>query len=158
VAYSDRGEFYVEVRERDFHETLAAIRKKRNTSILQRLQSANAWYENDSQRMNVNDTHRDLARLAVEEGLIPELPRWVMQANTLTEKQPEPCPSCAVIPKAGAILCVNCNHIFNVIQAYRNTRIAYGAVEMDRLTAEEWKIVNQIKADRDKAKGKAGLA
>jgi hypothetical protein len=108
--------------------------------------------------MNVNDTHRDLARLAVEEGLIPELPRWVMQANTLTEKQPEPCPSCAVIPKAGAILCVNCNHIFNVVQAYKNTRIAYGAVEMDRLTAEEWKIVNQIKADRDKAKGKAGLA
>jgi hypothetical protein len=53
---------------------------------------------------------------------------------------------------------VNCNHIFNVIQAYKNTRIAYGAVEMDRLTAEEWKIVNQIKADRDKAKGKAGLA
>jgi hypothetical protein len=158
VAYSDRGEFYVEVRERDFHETLTAIRKKRNTSILQRLQSANAWYENDSQRMNVNDTHRDLARLAVEEGLIPELPRWVMQANTLTEKQPEPCPSCAVIPRAGAILCVNCNHIFNVIQAYKNTRIAYGAVEMDRLTAEEWKIVNQIKAERDKAKGKAGLA
>ena len=40
----------------------------------------------------------------------------------------------------------------------KNTRIAYGAVEMDRLTAEEWKIVNQIKAERDKAKGKAGLA
>ena len=71
VAYSDRGEFYVEVRERDFHETLTAIRKKRNTSILQRLQSANAWYENDSQRMNVNDTHRDMARLAVEEGSDP---------------------------------------------------------------------------------------
>ena len=67
-------------------------------------------------------------------------------------------PSCAAIPKAGAILCVNCHHIFNVVQAYKNTRIAYGAVEMDRLTAEEWKIVNQIKAERDKAKGKAGLA
>ena len=71
VAYSDKGEFYVEVRERDFHVSLATIRTKRNTSILQRLRSANAWYENDSQRMNVNDTHRDLARLAVEEGLIP---------------------------------------------------------------------------------------
>jgi len=43
-------------------------------------------------------------------------------------------------------------------RVYKNTRIAYGAVEMDRLTAEEWKIVNQIKAERDKAKGKAGLA
>jgi len=155
VAYSDRGEFYVEVRERDFHETLNAIRKKRNTSILQRLQSANAWYENDSQRMNVNDTHRDLARLALDEGLIPELPRWVMQANTITEKLPEPCPSCMMIPKAGAILCVNCRHIFDVVEAYRNTRIAYGAVEMDRLTAEQWKTVEQIKAERDRARGKA---
>jgi uncharacterized Zn finger protein (UPF0148 family) len=154
VAYNERGEFYVEVRERDFHETFAAIRQKRNASILQRLQSANAWYENDSQRMNVNDTHRDLARLAVDEGLIAELPRWVMQANTLTDKQPDPCPACAVIPKHGSILCVNCGQIFDVVAAYKNTRIAYGAVEMDRLTAEEWKIVNQIKAERDKAKGK----
>jgi hypothetical protein len=153
VAYSDTGEFYVQVLERDFHETLAAIRKKRNSSILQRLQSANAWYENDSQRMNINDIHRDLARLAVEEGLIPELPRWVMQANTLTENQPEPCPSCANTPKVGAILCINCRHIFNVVQAYKNAVIAYGAVEMDRLTAQEWKIVNQIKAERDLAKG-----
>ncbi len=70
--------------------------KSATVSILQRLQSANAWYENDSQRMNVNDTHRDLARLAVEEGLIPELPRWVMQANTLTDKQPDPCPGVPV--------------------------------------------------------------
>jgi uncharacterized Zn finger protein (UPF0148 family) len=154
VAYSDRGEFYVGVRERDFHELLGAVRKKRNASILQRLQSANAWYENDSQRMNVNDTHRDLARLAIAEGLIADLPRWVMQANTLAEKQPDPCPSCVVFPKAGAILCVNCGHIFDVVAAYKNTRIAYGAVEMDRLSAEEWKVVNQIKADRDKAKGK----
>ena len=154
VAYNDRGEFYVEVRERDFHETLAAVRSKRNSSILQRLQSANAWYENDSQRMNVNDTHRDLARLAVEEGLIPELPRWVMQANMLTDKHPDPCPSCAVIPKAGAILCVNCHHIFDVLQAYKLSRIAYTAVEMERLTADEWKTANHLKAERDKARGK----
>src|ERR1700728_1460688 len=155
VAYSDRGEFYVEVRERDFHELLGAVRKKRNASILQRLQSANAWYENDSQRMNVNDTHRDLARLALDEGLIAELPRWGMQANHITDKQPEPCPSCVAIPKPGAILCTNCRHIFDVVQAYKNTRIAYGAVEMDRLTTEEWKIVEQIKAERDRARGKS---
>jgi hypothetical protein len=134
------------------------VRQKRNASILQRLQSANTWYENDSQRMNVNDTHRDLARLAVEEGLIAELPRWVMQANLATNKQPDPCPSCASIPKAGAILCTNCGHIYDVIAAYKNTRIAYGSVEMDRLSAAEWKIVNQIKAERDRAKGKAATA
>jgi hypothetical protein len=158
VAYTDRGEFYVEVHVRDFHEVLGAVRQKRNASLLQRLQSANAWYENDSQRMNVNDTHRDMARLAFEEGLIPELPRWVMQANMLMEQQPDPCPSCASIPKAGAILCINCHHIFDVVQAYKHARIAYDSVEMGRLTAEEWKIVNKIKAERDQAKGKAGVA
>ncbi len=158
VAYTDRGEFYVEVHVRDFHEALGAVRQKRNASLLQRLQSANAWYENDSQRMNVNDTHRDMARLAFEEGLIPELPRWVMQANMLMEKQPDPCPSCASIPKAGAILCINCHHIFDVVQAYKHARIAYDSVEMGRLTADEWKIVNKIKAERDQAKGKAGVA
>jgi len=78
-----------------------------------------------------------------------------MQANTLMDKHPEPCPSCAVTPRFGAILCVNCNNIFDVLQAYKNTRIGYGAVEMERLTAEEWKIVEQIKAERDKARGKA---
>ncbi len=60
----------------------------------------------------------------------------------LTDKQPDPCPACTVIPKAGAIVCTNCNHIFNVLQAYKLGRIAYQAVEMDRLTAEEWKTAN----------------
>jgi uncharacterized Zn finger protein (UPF0148 family) len=78
-----------------------------------------------------------------------------MQANLITDKQPEPCPSCVAIPKPGAILCTNCHHIFDVVQAYKNTRIAYGAVEMDRLTAEQWKIVEQIKAERDRARGKS---
>jgi hypothetical protein len=40
-------------------------------------------------------------------------------------------------------------------RVYKNTRIGYGDVAMDRLTAEEWKIVDRIKAERDKAKGKA---
>lgn len=153
TAYTDTGEFYVEVYEVDFHEELQKRRSARNESILRRLQSANSWYENDDQRNMVNDTHRTLARLAVEEGLIPELPRWVMQANVIAGKQPDACPSCASVPKAGAILCINCNHIFNVLEAYKQTRIAYGAVEMDRLTAEEWKMANQIKAQRDKARG-----
>ena len=154
VAYNDRGEFYIEVRELNFHELLDSVRSKRNRSVLQRLQSANAWYENDSQRMNVNDTHRDLARLALDEGLIPELPRWVMQANLATHKQPDPCPSCAAIPRAGAIVCTNCNYIFDVIEAYKQARIPYGAVWMERLTTEEWKTVDAIKAQRDKTKGR----
>jgi hypothetical protein len=156
VAYNDLGEFYVDVQEREFHELLSSVRQKRNESLLRRLQSANSWYENDSQRMNVNDSHRDIARLALHEGLISELPKWVLQSSISMEKQPDLCPSCASQPKMGAILCVNCRHIFDVVAAYKNARIAYGAVEMDRLTAEEWKIVNQIKAERDKAKGKAG--
>ncbi|MDE2102631.1 MAG: hypothetical protein KGL39_35625 [Patescibacteria group bacterium] len=153
VAYNDLGEFYVEVKERDFHESLDALRRRRNQSILARLEAANGWYENDTQRMNVNDMHRAMARLALAEGLIQELPRWVLQANTLQSKSADPCPSCAEIPKAGAILCVNCNYIFDVLEAYKQARIGYGSLEMDRLNAEEWKTVNRIKAERDKARG-----
>lgn len=155
VAYSDSGEFYVDVQIRDFDETLATVRNKRNTSILNRLQSANSWYENDSQRMNVNDTHRDLARLAVEEGLIPELPRWVMQANQLIEKRPDPCPACASVPKTGALICTNCrDYVFDVIAAYKHALIAYGHVSMDRMDAKGWAEIEAIKADRDRARAK----
>jgi hypothetical protein len=153
VAFDDRGELYVNVVYKDFHEMLARIRAKRNDTLLRRLQSANSWYENDSQRMNVNDTHRDMARLALSEGLIPELPRWVMQAHQSHEKQADPCPSCQTIPKIGAILCVNCGQIFQILEAFKNRRIRYDSVEMEGLTAEEWVIAHKIHADRQKAKG-----
>jgi hypothetical protein len=146
-------EMYVEVKVRNFMEIMDSVKRRRNASLLQRLQSANSWYENDDQRMNVNDTHREMARLAMEEGLIPELPRWVMQANMLTTKQPDPCPVCQVVPKLGAILCVNCAQVFDVLAAFKLGRIRYDSVEMERLTAEEWKVANQIKAERDRARG-----
>ena len=63
-------------------------------------------------------------------------------------------PLCTAIPKAGAILCVTVATSSTCSSAYKQTRIAYGAVEMDRLTAQEWKIANQIKAERELAKGK----
>jgi hypothetical protein len=61
------------------------------------------------------------------------------------------------IPKAGAILCTNCNHVFNPLEAYRNTKIAYGAVEMDRMTELEWKIADQLKAQRDHIRAGRGV-
>lgn len=78
-----------------------------------------------------------------------------MQANQPDVKTPDPCPSCVAIPKEGAILCVNCGHIYNVVQAFKNGRIAYGAVEMERLSAEEWVEVNAIQAERKAQKEKA---
>lgn len=153
IAFDESGEFYVKQVERDFHRTMEASTHLRNATIMRRLQSAQSWYENDAMRNYVTDPYRDMARLAHQEGLIPELPRWVMTQNLIQEKQADPCPSCMVIPKTGAILCVNCEHIFDVIAAFKNTRIAFGAVEMERLTADEWKIVNQIQAERQKAKG-----
>lgn len=152
TAYTDTGEFYIELDEVDFHEEFARVRTRRNGSILRRLQSANSWYENDEQRMLVNDIHRALARLAVEEGLIPELPRWVMQANTLHVKQPEACPSCQVVPKPGAIQCANCSYIIDVVETFRvrPSACVYGSAEMDRLTPEQWKEVDAIHAERVK--------
>jgi hypothetical protein len=151
VTYVD-GALVMDEEERDFHELLGIVRTRRNQSLMHDIQQANGWYENDAQRNNVNDSHRDKARMAKREGLIDVMPRWVLVDNLTMEKQPDPCPSCAVVPKAGAILCINCNHIFNVVAAYKNTRIAYGCAEFDRLTAEEWKEVNIIKQERDKMK------
>lgn len=156
VSYVD-GELVMEEEERDFHELLGIVRKRRNVSLIGQIQKANSWHENLEQNKNVNDVHRDMARLAFKEGIIPELPRWVLQASMSMEKQPDPCPSCMEIPKSGAILCVNCNHTFSPLEAYRQTRIAYGAVEMDRMTSEEWKIADQIKAERDKRRAGRGV-
>jgi hypothetical protein len=156
VVYVD-GELVMEEEERDFHELLALVRTKRNQSLLRDIQQANNWHENPQQALNVNDTHRDKARMAKREGLIPQLPKWVLDESALTEKQPDGCPVCMEIPKSGAIQCVNCSHIFNVIEAYKLARIAYGAVEFDRLTADEWKIVDRIKAERDRNRPKAAV-
>ena len=109
--------------------------------------------------MNVNDSHRDMARLAVERRVDPRITTLGDASQHAHREAARALPELRGHAQGRRhYLCVNCSHIFNVIQAYKNTRIAYGAVEMDRLTAEEWKIVNQIKAERDKAKDKAGAA
>ena len=117
VAYTDKGEFYVEVRERDFHEAreLPSGKQAQCVRSLQRLQSANAWYENDSQRMNVNDTHRELARVA-RGGRTDSRIAAVGDAGQYCsmEKQPDPMPQLRFDSQVmGAILCVNCRHIFS---------------------------------------------
>lgn len=154
VTFAD-GELVMDEQERDFHEMLAMVRGKRNQSLLRDVQQSNAWYENDEQRKNVNDSHREKARMALREKLIPALPRWCLDDSSLTEKHADPCPVCRVVPLAGSIMCVNCNYILDVVETYRlrPSECAYGSAEMDRLTAEQWVIVNKIKADRDKVRG-----
>lgn len=151
VSFID-GELVMEEEERDFHELLGVVKQKRNQSILRDLQEANSWYENDEQRKNVNDSHRDKARMAKSEGLIPELPRWVLQDSMLTEKQPDACPSCRVIPKANAIICTNCEYVLDVVETFRlrPSACVYGSAEMDRLSPEQWKVVDAIHAERTK--------
>ena len=153
ISYDEgTGEFFVSSHKRNFHEIMAKVKSKRNGSILKALQAANSWYENDHQRHFVNDTHRDLARLALDEGLIPELPRWVMQANISDQKQPDPCPVCMTVPKAGAILCINCSQVFNVLEAFKLGRVKYDSVDMERLTKDEWE--DRQRAARSAAEGK----
>lgn len=153
VNYQD-GELVMDEEERDFHALLGTVRLKRNQSLLRDIQQANAWYENEEQRKNVNDSHRDKARMAKREGLIPVLPRWVLDESSLTEQPVEGCPACKAVPNAGAILCTNCGQIFNVVEAYRNGRITFDSVEMDRLDAAGWAEVEKIKTVRDKNRPK----
>lgn len=152
----DKDELFVDTHKRSFSEIYAKVKGKQKSSILRVLQRANSWYENDHQRHFVNDTHRDLARLAKAEGYIEELPRWVMQ-DTQDPTPVEPCPACRVEPKAGAIICVNCSHVFDIVAAYKLARIAYGSVDMDRLDAAGWAEVDKIKAERDKIRAKKAI-
>jgi hypothetical protein len=152
VTYVD-GELVMDEQERDFHQLLGIVRHKRNQSLLRDIQQANSWHENPETAKNVNDSHRDKARMAKREGLIDVMPRWVLIDNSSMEKQPDGCPICKNIPKHGAIQCVECSYVFHVLEGYRLGRIQYGSVEFDRLSAEEWKLANALKAERDKARG-----
>lgn len=153
VNYVD-GEIVMDEEERDFHALLGIVRAKRNQALLRDIQQANGWYENDEQRKNVNDSHRDKARMAKREGIIPVLPRWVLDDSLLTEKPADPCPACQVEQKSGAVICVNCGYVFNPLEAYRLSMIQHGNVAMERLTAKEWELANQLHAERQRARGK----
>lgn len=146
------GHIVVDEEKRDFHEFLGVVRAKRNKTIMRKLQEAVSWHENPEQAKNVNDLHRDMARMAVRENLIPALPRFCIQENSLTEKQAAGCPSCQVVPKPGAIMCANCSYIIDVVEVFRlrPSECVYGSAEMDRLTPEQWKVVDAIHAERTK--------
>lgn len=153
IAFNAQGTMYIELKQRNFFEALELVKSRRNAKIMKRMQDANNWHEVEAHRINIDDTYRDDARLALQEGLIAELPSWCLHANTSMHKTVDPCPACQKIPLAGAILCVNCGQIFNVLEAFRNGRVAYTGVEMERLDAEGWKEANKIQAERQKAKG-----
>jgi hypothetical protein len=149
VTYVD-GELVMDEEERDFHALLGIVRSKRNQSLIRDVQQAVTWHENPETAKNVNDSHRDKARMAKREGLIPKLPRFCLEENMLTEKQADACPICRVVPLAGAIMCANCNYVIDVVETFRlrPTECVYGSAEMDRLTPEQWKIVDAIHAKR----------
>lgn len=153
---TDLGEWYVDEFQMKWGAVLAAAEQKRNTKILKRMQDANAHYENESQRNLVNDPEREAARHAQELGLIKELPRWVLISNLEPEIPDAACPSCKVVPNKGAIICANCSYVIDVVETYRlrPSACAYQSAEMDRLTPEQWGVVNRIKDERDRARNK----
>jgi len=154
VAFNPQGVMYIELKKRNFHEILAAMKRRQKVSTMRKLQQANNWHEIEAMRININDTYRDQARLALQEGWIKELPSWTLHENTDMEAQAVKCPSCRAVPNAGAVMCTNCGYVFNVIEAYRIAIIGYGHVSMERLTAKEFELVKALKTERDRAQGK----
>lgn len=150
--YTDTGEFFVDKIPTTWGAVRAANEKLRNSYVLKSVQEANSNYENGNKNL-VQEKERDLARHALELGLIKELPRWVLISNLEPELPAEPCPSCFATPNKGAILCVNCGQIFKVLEAFKNGRVKWDSDDMDRLTAEEWKEAEKIHAARQKARG-----
>jgi|SRR5579864_218719 len=132
---------------------LEEARKARNRWLLRKVQEAEAdWGDSSGRgRKNITDLHRKAAEILLHEKILKQQPAWLLAASE-SGQAPDPCPGCGEVSDRKASICKNCRYVYNPLQAYKATLIDYGHISMDRLSGEEWKEANEIKADREKAK------
>ena len=82
------------------------------------------------------DVHRVCATRMFEIGKIPELPPWIQAVREASQIEAK-CPTCGVIPEAGAVKCVTCHEILDPVAAFRNNTIDEEHAALERLTREE---------------------
>lgn len=149
---SSTGEFFIDRVQRKWGEVKNAAEKTRNATILQAVQEANSNYESEQHNL-VGDKQRNMARHAVELGLMKELPRWVLISNLEPELPAPACPFCQAVPLKGAILCVNCGQTLDVLACFKLGKVKWNSDDMVRLTPEEYAEASEIHAARQKARG-----
>ncbi len=135
-------------------QKLEEARRARNKWLLRKIREAEAdWADTSGRgRKNITELHRKAAEVLLHEKILKHQPAWLLAINGEGGEIPEPCPGCGEVADAKASVCKGCRYVYKPIEAYKAGLIEYGHIAMDRLTADEWKEVNEIKANRDKAR------
>ena len=133
---------------------LEEARRARNKWLLRKVHEAEAdWADTSGRgRKNITELHRKAAEVLLYEKILKHQPAWLLATNAEGGELPDPCPGCGEVADRKASVCKGCRYVYKPIEAYKAALIEYGHIAMDRLTSDEWKAVNEIKADRDKAK------
>jgi len=142
-----------------FAKLLDNARKARNRWLLRKVQEAEAeWADTSGRgRKNITELHRKAAEVLLYDKILKHQPAWLLATNAEGDEAPDPCPGCGGISDARALICKNCSYVYRPLDAYKATLISYEHVAMGRLTGEEWKIANDLRDKREKAR-KQGLA
>ena len=87
-----------------------------------------------------------------------ELPDAIEEIDFLggSNVQSPDCPGCGIVLEHRGSMCKSCGYVYKPLEAYKAGLITYNHLSMDRLTGDEWKIANEIKAKREEEWKKGG--
>ncbi len=132
---------------------LQEAEQARNRYLVAQCQVADAIWGMPNRRIEVVNHHRDAAAMALHLKLISRKPEWLVAGPIILGHNTEPCPNCGEIPEKRYAQCKTCGFVYDPLRAYKLGLIPYGDLAMDRMTAEEWAEANELKAQRDIARG-----
>lgn len=135
-------------------KALRDAREARNRYLLRKVHEAESEWADTSgaRRKNITEIHRKAAEVLLQEKILKHPPAWLLAVNDPDAVSVEPCAGCGDMSAGRGAICRSCGYVFNPLEAYSAALIEYGHIAMDRLSAEEWKTANEIKAARDKAR------
>jgi hypothetical protein len=108
------------------------------TWMMGRIVEANGFWNspNHGAAAAIVDVHRVCATRMYEIGKIPSLPPWIQEIREQAAIDAK-CPTCGMIPEAGAVKCISCNEILDPATAFLNGTITEEDASLERLTRDE---------------------
>lgn len=140
-------------------DAVEKAREARNQWLLRKVQEAEAEWSDSSGRgrKNITELHRKAAEVLLHDKVLKHQPAWLL-ATHQSGKAPQPCPGCGEVAEKNAAVCRHCRYVYDPLMAYESTLIDYDHIAMTRLTTEQWKEANKIKAKREENKVNAQKA
>ena len=142
----------------ELQQKLQEARKARNRWLLRKVQEAEAEWSDTSGRgrKNITELHRRAAEVLLHEKILKAQPSWLLVTNAEPGEAPDPCLGCGIVAEHRGSMCKSCGYVYKPLEAYKAGLITYNHFSMDRLTGDEWKIANEIKAKREEEWKKGG--